>query len=190
MPFVLREGFAEGGSDLSTAGGAPAAAAFEILVDAVLLQEPVALAGVTGEHFQLQVERGGDIEDELRLDGAAEPIGRFDGIDEVQMRDVIGRGSGLPLASRIVRDAGVEAGVAEQLASHLVVRHVIDRRGGEDDVGADSAQDFGDSAASVVVVRDAQVAKLQAEVIGSEQIGGGFRFGSADGGDFVAALFG
>ena len=46
MPFVLREGFSKGGSDLSAASGAPAAAAFEVLVDSVLLQEPVALAGV------------------------------------------------------------------------------------------------------------------------------------------------
>ena len=53
MPFVLREGFAEGGSDLSAARGAPAAAAFEVLVDAVLLQEPVALTGMASEHFPI-----------------------------------------------------------------------------------------------------------------------------------------
>ena len=52
MAFVLREGFTEGGSDLSAARDAPAAAAFEVLVDAVLLQEPVALAGVAC-HFYL-----------------------------------------------------------------------------------------------------------------------------------------
>ena len=49
------------------ASGAPATAAFGVLVDAVLLQEPVALAGVTGEHFQLQIERAGGFENELRL---------------------------------------------------------------------------------------------------------------------------
>ena len=71
MPFVLREGFTEGGSDLSAAGRAPAAAAFEVFVDAVLLQEPVTLAGVTGEHFQLQIERAGGVENELGSCGRA-----------------------------------------------------------------------------------------------------------------------
>ncbi len=120
MPFGLREGFAESGADGGSASSAPAAAAFEVLVDAVLLAQPFALAGVAGEHLQLEIERGGDVEDELRLDGAAEPVETFESIHEIQMRDVIGRGRRLPLLRDVVRHAGVEAGVANQLAGHLV----------------------------------------------------------------------
>ena len=46
MPFGLREGFAEGGADAGPASGAPAAAAFEVHVKAVLLPQPFALAFV------------------------------------------------------------------------------------------------------------------------------------------------
>ncbi len=46
MTFGLREGFAESGSDAGSASGAPAAAAFEVLVNAVLLPQPFALAFV------------------------------------------------------------------------------------------------------------------------------------------------
>ena len=38
-------------------------------------------------------------------------------------------------------------------------------------------------------MRDAQVAELQAEIVGSQQIGGGLGFGSAHGGDFLGAEF-
>ena len=37
MPFGLRESFAESSPDAGSASGAPAAAAFEVLVNAVLL---------------------------------------------------------------------------------------------------------------------------------------------------------
>ncbi len=46
MPLGLHEGFAESGSDAGSASGAPAAAAFEVLVDAVLLPQPFALTSV------------------------------------------------------------------------------------------------------------------------------------------------
>lgn len=190
MPFVLRKGFTEGRFDLRAARGAPTAAAFEVLVDAVLFEEPVSLARVAGEHLQFEIERCRDVEDELWLDRATEPVGGFDGIDEVQVWDVIGRGNRLPLASCVVRNARIETGVSKQLARDLVVRHVIDWRSGHHDVGADSAKDFGHAAASVVVVRDAQVAEFQTDVISTEQISGRFRFRSTDGGDFVTAHFG
>lgn len=127
MPFVLREGFAEGGSDLGAAGGTPAAAAFEVFVDAMLFEEPVSLAGVAGEHLLFEVESRRDIEDELWLDRTTEPIGSLNRIDEIKMRNVLGRGSWLPLACHVIRNTRIETGVSEQLARHFVVGHVIDR---------------------------------------------------------------
>ena len=52
MAFGLCEGFAESGSDAGSASGAPAAAAFEVLVNAVLLPQPFTLAGMADEHLQ------------------------------------------------------------------------------------------------------------------------------------------
>lgn len=83
MALGLREGFAEGGADAGSASGAPAAAAFEVLVNAVLFPQPFTLAGVAGEHLELEVERGGDVEDEFRFDGAAEPVETFEGVHEI-----------------------------------------------------------------------------------------------------------
>ena len=58
MPSVLTEGFAAFDTEFLAAMRAPAFAAVEVLVDAVLLQQPVPLAGVTGEHLLFQLERG------------------------------------------------------------------------------------------------------------------------------------
>lgn len=189
MAFVLREGFAVGGSNLRAARGAPAAAAFEVFVDAVLLQQPVPLAGVAGEHLQLEIERARNVENVVGLLRAAEPIGSFDGVHEIQVWDVVDWRGRLPLLSFVVWHAGVEERVADESRGDFVVGHVIDRRRGQHDVGPSAADDFGDSAASVVVVRDAQVAEFEAEVVGPQQIGSGLGFGAAYGGDFLGAEF-
>ncbi len=64
MPFGLREGFTEGGSEVGTASGITAAAAFEGLVNDVLLPQPFTLTGMAGERFELEVEPHRDVEDE------------------------------------------------------------------------------------------------------------------------------
>ncbi len=189
MPFGLCESFAECSSDAGSASAAPAAAAFEVLVDAVLLSQPFALAGMAGEHLQLELERGRDVEDEFRLDRAAEPVETFKCIDEIQVRDMVGRRGRLPLLRLVVWHAGVEAGVPDESRGDFVVGHVIDRRSSHHDVGPSTADDFGDSATSVVVVRDAQVTELKTDVVGTDVVGGGFGFGSAHGRDFFRGEF-
>ena len=63
MPEVLAERLGLGHPDLSPPAGAPLRLAFEVLVDPVLPQQPVALAGVAGEHLPLDGEDARDVDD-------------------------------------------------------------------------------------------------------------------------------
>src|SRR5262245_53443575 len=56
MTFVLCERFAVGDADFFAAPSAPFFAAFEIFIDAVLLEEPVPLAGMAGQHLEFECE--------------------------------------------------------------------------------------------------------------------------------------
>jgi hypothetical protein len=85
---------------------------------------------------------------------------------------------------------GGEAGVADQEAGHLVIAQVVDRRRGQDDVGPDPPQDLGDPPTRLVVVEDGQVAELQAEAIGPDQVGRRSRLGPADLGDRLGVMLG
>ena len=54
---MLPEGFAVFDAEFLTTVSTPAFATNEVLVDPVLLEEPVPLTGVTGEHLLFQLER-------------------------------------------------------------------------------------------------------------------------------------
>ena len=99
-------------------------------------------------------------------------------------------GGGLPLPGHVVGQRGGEAGVADQEAGHLVVAQVVDRRRGQDEVGPDPPQGLGDPPTRLVVVEDGQVAELQAEAIGPDQVGRRPRLGPADLGDRLGVVLG
>src|SRR6266404_4118156 len=104
VAFVLREGLAIGDADFFTAPGAPLPAAFEVFVDAMLFEEPVALAGVTGEHFEFAFKRRRHVDDEFRLNCIAEIVDSLDGVHVIQVRNFRQRRSWLPLARGVIRD--------------------------------------------------------------------------------------
>ena len=54
-----------------------------------------------------------------------------------------------------------------------MIAQVIDRRGRQDQVGPGPSQGLDDPSPRLVVVEDRQVAELQAEVLGPDQLGGG-----------------
>ena len=128
----------------------------------MLPQQPVALAGVTGEHLPLDGEDARDIDDETGRDGTAVAVDPLDGVHEVEVGDPVERRGGLPLPRDEVGQGRGEASVADQQAGHLVVAQVIDRRCGQDQVGTHPPQDLSDPPPRLVVVEDRQVAELQA----------------------------
>ena len=87
MAAVLRETLAIPHANFLAAQCTPAFTAIQILVDAVLLAKPCALAVVACKHLPLQVEGRRNINDELRLDRVSVIVGAFDGIDVKQMRN-------------------------------------------------------------------------------------------------------
>lgn len=121
VSLVLPERFPVGDANRLPTSGAPAAAAFQVFVDPVLLEQPVALAGMAREHLQLQVEGRGNVDDEVGSLRRSVPIPPFDRVDKVQVRNVSGRRGRLPLMRPIIRDAGVEERVANKLGRDLVV---------------------------------------------------------------------
>ena len=81
VPQVLAEGLAVGHSDLRPATRRPATAAIEVLVQPMLLPQPIPLTGMTGQHRQLQFKRLTDVDDELgwdRLTVLVDPLDRVD----------------------------------------------------------------------------------------------------------------
>ena len=117
-------------------------------------------------------------------------VGALDGVDVIEVGDPRQGGGGLPLPGRVVGDRGGEAGVADEQAGHLVVAQVVDRRRGQDEVGPGPPQGLGDPPARLVVVEDGQVAELQAEVIGPDQVGRRPRLAPADLGDRLGVMLG
>ena len=150
-----------------------------------MLREPDSLAGVFGEHGALASDDGGDVHDEIRGDELALAIASGDRIHEIEMRDAIERRGGGGDARVVVGSGGGEAGVADEGAGGLVIAEVIDGRCGEDEIGADFAESFGDAAARGVVGEDGEVAEFQAEVARADERGSCGGLAAAHGGDFL-----
>lgn len=156
----------------------------------MLLQQPVPLARVAGQHVQLEVEHRGGVDQKIGGNGLAKMVNPLERVDVVQMRDVGQRRGGVPLVGRVVWNRRAEAGVPHQFAGIFVIRHVVDRRGGQDDVGAHPSQELGDAPPTGIVVVNLQVEEFQAMVLGVDQAGGSGGLGSADRRDFQRAQLG
>ena len=106
------------------------------------------------------------------------------------MRDLRQRRRRLPLARGVVGAGGREAGVADQQTGHLVVRDIVSRRSGENDLGPDSPQGLGDSPPRIVVVEDRQVAELETDIIRPDHRGRLACFLAANRRDRLGIVFG
>ena len=186
---VLGERFAVGSLNQPAALGTPLATTVEILVDPVLFEQPVALAGVAGQHFQLEVEDRGGLDHKLRRNGPMEVIDSFERIDVIEVRDLRQRWGGVPGSGGVVGDGCAEAGVANQLTGGFVIAHVVDRGGGEDEVGAGPPEDLGDPPAAGTVMVDLQILEFEAEVVGLQAGGGLGRLGPSNRGDLQRVEF-
>ena len=94
MPEVLSEGLGLRHPDLGAPVGAPLLLAVEIFVDAVLPQEPVALAGMAGEHLPLELEDARHVDVEARRLWPAVAVLALDGVDVIEVGDSRQGGAG------------------------------------------------------------------------------------------------
>ena len=57
----------------------------DVFIHAVLFQEPLALAGMAGEHAGLRLDHAGGVHDRRRIDGHAQQVFAFDRVGIVQV---------------------------------------------------------------------------------------------------------
>src|SRR5437879_2159249 len=113
-------------------------------VDAVVIAEPGELALVSLEHRDLDVDRLGDVDVLRRLEpDAHDRLHVVDRRDEPVMRP----------ARLEQRERRVEAAVEDELRDLVVVRHVVTRVVGDDQVGPGGAHEVDDEPALIRVRR-------------------------------------
>ncbi len=177
-------------ADLRAARGGPLGLALKVLVDPVLPEQPVPLAGVAGQHPPLDLEDRRDVHEKPRRLWPPVAVDPLDRVDKIEVGDLRQGGRGVPLSGRVVGDRRGEAGVAHEDAGHLVVAEVIDRRGRQHDVGPGPPQALRHPPPRLVVVEDRQVAELQAKEVGADPVGRLFGLGPPGRGDRLGVVLG
>src|SRR5438874_12734413 len=89
MAQMLAEALGEGHARGAAAAGGPGAHCLEILVDAVMRAQPVALAGVAGQHVRLEIDDMADVDGKAWRHVAAKNVLALDRIAIVEMRDAV-----------------------------------------------------------------------------------------------------
>ena len=126
---VLAEPFGGEDSDGLTSLGVPLGEGVEVFVDPVLLEEPVALAGVAGEHPPLEVGEVGHVDPEVWLDRSVVAVDSAHRVDVIQVGDLRLWRGGFPLPGLVIGQGRGEAGVADEEAGRLVVGVLVDGGG-------------------------------------------------------------
>src|SRR5688572_18306587 len=119
MPPVLHERLGVFGADVLATLARVAAHRLHVFVHPVVGPQPLALAGVAGEHLRLTVVGGADVDERGGLGGGAVGDGGvFEGVAVVEVGD---DGAGRAGHVGDVGDAVGERGGAGQERDHLVV---------------------------------------------------------------------
>ena len=133
MAQVLTEAFGAGDATASALTGAPIAHGLDVVVHAVVLAQPVALAGMAGEHRPLGREGARDVDVEVRGHRAAVAVDARERVDEVEVRDARNRRGGFVPAGLVVRRRCRKARICYQDAGGFMVAMVVCRGSGQDD---------------------------------------------------------
>ncbi len=168
MPFISPEAFGVFDAGTGSAGARPGLHHFQIVVDTVMFEQPLPLAGVLCEHGGFGFHLRGHVYEEIGLDGAPVAIHAADGVHEIQMWNGADRGRGVGGAGCVDGGGGAETGVADKQAGGLVIAEVIDRGRGKNQVRGSLAQDLANTAAGRVVNKNAEIAELPAAIIGTD----------------------
>ena len=88
MTAVLDEGLGGRNADLLAAHAGVAAHGIQIFIDAMVVQEPLPLADVAGQHFGLLFDLLGDVDVGCRLHGVAQRVLGLQGVAVIKMGDL------------------------------------------------------------------------------------------------------
>jgi len=135
-------------------------------------------------------ELGSDVDQKLGPNGALVAIDARGGVHEIEVRDAIGGRRGVVCRSVVIGARHGETGVLDQPAGGFVIAVVIERRGREDQVGVEPAQQRCDATATCIIEEDSEVVKAAPGVIGAQQTGGVLGLDAAHAAEFFGAVFG
>lgn len=156
----------------------------DVLVHAVMFEEPVALAGVAAEHFFFGLSYGGDIDEHGRFDLLAKVVDAVHWVGVVKVRNVV---VWWDVVGFYVGYAGGEAGGFYELTGYFVVGHVIDGAGREDQGWFDLTDDLDGGEDCGAIIEDEDVILVGAMIWCVENGGGGDALLVTNLADFIGA---
>ena len=127
MPSVKTEALSEGDPCALAALARPALHGVEVVIDAVVLAKPRALAPVSGEHLLLLFENRFDIHHEIRLHLVPVAVHTPDWIHQIQVGNSRERRRRLGRVRDVVSYRRAETRIPHQEARRLVIGHVVSR---------------------------------------------------------------
>src|SRR5215831_2504598 len=89
MPAILPDPFSIRDAHEFTAFSRPSLHLFEIIVGPMMVLQPGALAGVSGQHLPLASESLRDVNDDVRLNDSVFTISAHNRVHEIQVRNGI-----------------------------------------------------------------------------------------------------
>lgn len=183
MPTMLHERLRGDSADQLAAGGIVPSRGIEILVHAVVVRQPVALADVPREHVELRRLRGGNVDDRLRRDIVPQRVHPTDRIAVVQVREArVGRHRNRRRAANRIK----EAGRARNERDMLMVEHVVADRVREDESRIEVTHQVDGLTHGIGVVKDVPVGLVEAVLARVDQVCRRGRFQAANPRDLFA----
>src|SRR5262245_12965079 len=152
---VLAVSFGEGDDALAAAVRAPFFHRCDVVVHPVMLDQPVSLADVGGEHLSLCVDHFANINAKAGCDLVAQRAFAFNRVAVIQMRDVRERRK---VALEVKRDWSGERGGPDEGAGLLVVQVIARRAVGNHNGRFDHTQKLGHLRQGSRIVHHQQVA--------------------------------
>src|SRR5205807_10011336 len=115
---VVAESFGNRDAERLAAARAPVAQRLNIVIDAVVLHQPLALPSMAGEHGLLCLHGGANVHAEPGLNASAKDVLSFDRVAVVPVRDLLQGGRMAAVSEEIWRGGGKRRG-SDQGARHL-----------------------------------------------------------------------
>ena len=186
MRFIAAKAFGADDAEMLAAPPRPALHGAHVIVDAVLLHHPIALAFMRGKHRALAFKLRRHIDGEIAQDLGVVAVAAFDGIGEIEMRN---GGQGRRAAGPVVDDGRGETGVAHQQAGGLVIGMIVGRRRRDDELGLKRSDQLRRATARSIVVEHAEIAEARTMIVRTDHRRRSSGFGLADARGFFIAPF-
>ena len=166
MNTILTEAFAESNSGAGAAGSSPLLHSDQVIVNFVLLPQPVPLCLMFGKHQLLRFERRADIDGEVRQNRLAASADEFDRVEIVEVRN----GWERPGTSRgaVIRDRRCETCVSDKLAGGLVITKIVIGRRRKNDIRLKLAKELCHLPAGGIVTENSEIFEPCTNVVGSD----------------------